>query len=78
MRKKKQQEAPKVTAVPCPLKGHKHDLALIPHPDRPDMVIARCNGRDVYMAPVTESTRPVDPEMAGFTYVIPSYQDEGD
>lgn len=74
MRKKK--EPPKAKTVVCPLRGHKHDLELVPHPDRPDLVIARCEGRDVYQAPATEAIRPVDSKMAGFTYVVPTYKGE--
>jgi hypothetical protein len=74
MRKKKETLKPKTVA--CPLRGHKHDLALVPHPDRPDLVIARCAGRDVYQAPASETIRPVDPKMAGFKYVVPTYKGE--
>jgi len=76
MRKKKTEEPQKPKTVKCPLRGHKHDLPLVPHPDRPDLVIARCDNRDVYQAPATESIRPVDPKMAGFTYVVPTYEGE--
>jgi hypothetical protein len=74
--KKKKEEPRKPKTVACPLRGHKHDLALIPHPERPDLVIARCGDRDVYQAPASESIRPVDPKMAGFTYVVPTYKGE--
>lgn len=70
------EEAPKPKTVKCPLRGHKHDLPLIPHPDRPDLVIARCGDRDVYQARATEAIRPVDPRMAGFTYVVPKFEGE--
>ena len=73
--KKKNQE-PKPKTVACPLRGHQHDLLLVAHPDRPDLVIARCGDRDVYQAPASESVRPVDPKMAGFKYVVPIYKGE--
>jgi hypothetical protein len=69
-------EAPKPKTVKCPLRGHHHDLPLISHPDRPDLVLARCGDRDVVQAPATESIRPVDPRMAGFTYVVPTFKGE--
>lgn len=70
----KKKEEPKT--VRCPLRGHHHDLPLVAHPERPDLVLARCEGRDVYQAPATQSIRPVDPKMAGFTYVVPKYEGE--
>lgn len=69
---------PSPKTVPCPVRGHKHDLALVPHPDRPDLVIARCGDRDVYQTRAKPTIRPVDPQMADFHYVIPRYEDEGE
>ena len=74
--KKKKEETQKPKTVACPLRGHNHDLVLTPHPDRPDLVIARCGDRVVYQAPASESIRPVDPRMEGFTYVVPTYKGE--
>lgn len=76
MRKKKKEEPQKPKTVRCPVRGHRHELELLPHPERPDLVIARCGDRDVYQAPASESIRPVDPKMAGFTYVVNHYQGE--
>lgn len=34
--------------VDCPIRGHRHSLALVPDPSRPDLVIAHCGKRIVH------------------------------
>lgn len=87
-RKKKQQEPEKPKTVKCPLRGHNHDLLLIVSPDRPDLLIAQCSGRDVYQTSANPP-RPVEPAYGGYAvrqvddepaivnYVVPNYEDEG-
>ena len=76
-RRKKQEkpEEPKVLTVPCPLKGHRHELRLKPHPVRPDLVIAQCSGRDVYCGRATART-VVESDGPAWTYVVPNFDDE--
>jgi len=69
-RKKKTKERP--TTVQCPIHGHRHLLQLIPHPDRPDLVIARCGKRDVYQASANPEPRPVEPAGMPYSYSVPS------
>jgi len=73
--KKKKQQPEKPKTVRCPLRGHNHELPLIPHPNRPDLLIAQCSGRDVYQARTSDTPRPVDPDIAGFNYVVPHYDE---
>ena len=40
--------------TPCPIRGHTHTLPLEAHPERPDLVVARCGDRIVYQASVNE------------------------
>jgi hypothetical protein len=72
-KKKKQQEPERPKTIKCPLRGHRHELPLIPHPDRPDLVIAQCNGRDVYQTSSSLKSRPVEPAT---NYVVPNFDKE--
>lgn len=73
MVKKKKQQPEKPKTVKCPLRGHKHELPLIPSPGRPDLLIAQCSGRDVYQMRAAPQPRPVEPAIVN--YVVPNYED---
>lgn len=40
----------KTETVKCPIKGHKHELELKDHPERPGLSVAYCGGVIVYQA----------------------------
>jgi len=73
MVRKKKKEKP--TTIPCPIRGHSHNLELMDHPDRDDLVIARCGRRDVYQAPKNPA-RPVEPAVTNYSYKVPSFSSD--
>lgn len=48
---KSEAEVKKPLTVACPLKGHRHELALVPNPDAPDLLLAYCGGVAVVQTP---------------------------
>ena len=76
MPRKKKVEKP--TTIQCPIRGHRHALQLFPHPDRPDLVIARCGKRDVYQASAEPRPESAEPESAAprYSYQVPKLDAE--
>lgn len=78
-RKKKTKELERKT-VQCPIRGHNHELDIVPHPERPDYVVAYCGSRLVYQSRNPAFAVPVSETISGAykPYVIPDYSDKGD
>jgi len=77
-RRKKRKEI-KIEPVQCPIKGHRHKIELVPYPERPDMLIGYCDGREVYMCKNPNIHAAVDeqpPAPTVTTYRVPSYQEK--
>jgi len=75
-RRKKVKE-PEILYVQCPIRGHAHKLELVIDPDRPDMLIAYCDGRGVFRQANPEIHSVVDEyPPATTTYKVPSNLDE--
>jgi len=63
-----------VNTVACPLRGHRHKLKLVEHYERPDLLIAYCENREVVQMPNPEFHPHLeDPEpRTQFSYQIPN------
>lgn len=77
-RRRKKKEEPKPLTVACPVRGHRHTLEYVEHPERPDLLIAYCEDRSVAQIANPEIHTYIEPpEESSYTYVVPS-SDEGD
>jgi len=76
-RKKVKAKEPETLYAQCPIRGHRHKLELVTDPDRPDLLVAYCDGRAVVrqanpeIHPVVEEQEP----PVTTTYRVPSYSD---
>ena len=68
-RKKSKPKLPET--VKCPVYGHSHELAFVPHPELPDELrVAYCGERIVVSRPIAHHPEPTKP--ADWHYVVPT------
>ena len=78
MPRKKKTKEPEIQMVQCPVRGHNHQIELVPHPERPDLVVAYCGSRIVYQAQNPAFKVTVEKPIFRSNYTIPDYSEKGE